>query len=146
MASTVFVSGLNDAYALLNNARTLPQTPNGKTLIDTYSRAVVLFSWIALEEIVRHEYRERTLTAPSPKLWTCITDLLANRPAPLFASFDASKGTFLARREVRNSVVHSLETAAAISLNDAEEAFTYCKTAVEAISRYRLEFAGSNIF
>jgi hypothetical protein len=137
MSRFIQISTLNDAEYFLNNARGLPLTTTGRRRSDIYRKSVVVFSWMALEEIVRLELASSHLKAKSYRLWDQIELLVSNKSSHDLAGFDASKNAFLKQRKVRNGVAHALEIGAEVTLEEASSCFSYCKAAIAAIVGFR---------
>src|SRR5579872_1224206 len=119
---------LNDAYYYLNQCKGLPDIPSSEPLRQRNLRACVLFSWIAVEEMLDYSVgelvRQKLLKAtPRGKFYQRLTKVLLLRGAVPIEIEE-----FRAMRRIRNLLSHPTTTAPEVSLNvqDAREVFDYC--------------------
>lgn len=132
---------LNDAYYYLNLCKGLPDIPSSEPLLQRHLRASVLFSWIAVEEILHHSAAEllsrKVLTdIPSGKLSAMLAQVLAARGA---APLDMRQ--FRDMRRVRNSLTHpATTTTGQVSLNreQVRKVFEYCVSLAKSLTPGKL--------
>ena len=134
MAAYIESSNLNDAEYFLNHARGLPLTTTGKRRLDVYTKASVVFAWMALEKIVRLELASSTLGNHPLRLWDQMDFLIRNKAAASPIEFDGSKASFLVQRKVRTGVAHALSVGAEVTIDEAASCLAYCKAAISAIT------------
>lgn len=124
-----YCTTLDDAYYFLNRSKGLPDVPRSVPLKQRYLRATVIFSWIALEEMLDYSgadaVRRRILReTPRGSLLDRLKVLLsALGRAPL------DRDEFLSRRAVRNHAIHRASSesgALPIAADEARQVFDYC--------------------
>ena len=144
MAAYIESSNLNDAEYFLNHARGLPATTTGKRRLSVYTKASVVFAWMALEEIVRLELAASPVGNHPRRLWDQMDFLIANTTRVSPVAFDGSRASFLAQRRVRNGVAHALSVGAEVTIEQAASCFAYCKAAISAITGFPLIVNGAS--
>jgi len=132
---------LNDAFYYLNQSKGLPDIPSSEPLRQRNLRACVLFSWIAVEEMVHYSagdlLRQKSLKAmPRGRLSDMLTEVLLRRGAVPIKIEE-----FRAMRRVRNLLTHPATTSVPevfLSLKHACGVFDYCASLVEQIAPHKL--------
>ena len=84
LSTFVKVVTLTDASQFLSDAKGLPDTLSGRRRCSTYLRAVILFSWVAVEEVIKeriHYYSRLGAPHPPTKLYDKAVYVLAVRTA-----------------------------------------------------------------
>lgn len=128
MAMYMTFSTLNDASVFLNTLKGLPDTKTARRRADVYTRAIVVFSWIALEEGMKDRLKEANLPVSNNRPWDDLKILLRRRVGSFVNSNVATtKKEFMAQRKLRNTVVHALYTDVPVTFQQAADSFEYCK-------------------
>lgn len=139
MSLIYYCSLLDDAIFFVNQATGLPDVPSSQPLRDRYTRASILFSWIALEEMLDYAIEEQGLwaTAPAKPLRSRLDFALQaiGRP-PVEAE------AFSAARKLRNRLTHpvingKVEVA---SLEDARRVFDFCSGEIKSLFRHEVRW------
>jgi hypothetical protein len=132
---------LNDAYYYLNQCKGLPDIPSSEPLRQRNLRTCVLFSWIAVEEMLHYSSAElihqKVLTAmPVGKLSARLTQVLGLKGAAPINIED-----FRAIRQVRNSLAHPTSAAAtevSLTLTQTQKVFDYCLALIRILAPHEL--------
>jgi hypothetical protein len=128
---------MNDAYYFLSQSQGLPDIPSAEPLRQRYFRACVVFSWMAIEEMLDYSttelLRQKKLDkVPKGGLLDRLDRILAIRGASKINAIE-----FKALRRIRNRITHPISTAADDELLDATQTragFDYCLKLLELIS------------
>jgi hypothetical protein len=129
------ITTLNDAESFLNGSRGLPSIISARGRVLVYNRAVVILSWISVEEIVRNEGQKLFPKPPSRSLWDAIRAILATKINPPSAKqAEAMRLEFLAQRRLRNRIVHPADQEYDVTLDEAATCFGYCKSLINSLS------------
>ena len=127
-----YCSILDDAHFFLNQAQGLPDVPSSRPLRDRYIRACILFSWIALEEMLDYAIQERGLSkgAPPTPLRKRLDFTLKAGGQP---SVDAV--SFSATRRTRNEITHPIiyGKLVVVAFRDARNAFDFCSRTIQIL-------------
>jgi hypothetical protein len=120
---------LNDACWFLNQAKGLPDVPKTQQLISRYLRATVVFSWVALEQMLTaaiDEYiaKGKMVRSSIPKR---LRDKLEHVLAAQGKTLD--RVNFKKHRDLRNDITHDDRV---FSISDVEEAHLFCIETIEA--------------
>ena len=132
---------LDDAYSLLLEARGLPGVASAMPRVQRCVRTCILMSWIALEEGMDHSvdlWKQQGQTfgrlpaALKPRLSTILA-VLSRPPVDDVA--------FSVLRKVRNDLTHPRALAGEpdLAVEQAEETFEFCVSAVRAIFPFRVD-------
>jgi hypothetical protein len=121
---------LNDAYFYLNQVISLPAIPSAEPLRQRYVRACILFSWIALEELLADD------TTGQGKLSVRLDKALELRGAKRLDSKE-----FLSLRRIRNLLTHPKKTNSPnddplIGVEQARATFEYCLKMMRSLSSH----------
>lgn len=126
------LSLMDDAYFFLNQAKSLSDTPTARKAKARYVRSSIMFSWQALEDMIKDVLRQSTSRIAVPN------KLSEKLKLALFLSgsgnvFDPSR--FHAHYKKRNDIVHVNAGSPAPEVKDAQETFQYCKETIEFLLR-----------
>jgi hypothetical protein len=114
---------LNDAYWFLHQAKGLPDVPKSQQLVLRYLRATVVFSWVALEQMLGStidDYVSRGKLVRS-SVPTRLRDKLEHVLAVKGKTLDRS--LFKRHRDLRNDITHD-DTL--FSISDVNAAYSFC--------------------
>jgi len=139
LSAIYYIPLLEDADFFIHQARGLPSVTSTKPLRDRFVRACILFSWIALEEVVEHALEKEGLAGAAPaKPFRSRLDfaLVAVGRPPV------DDRLFSDTRKLRNRFTHpvgggKLTTA---SLEDARMVFDFCAGAIRSLLRYEIRW------
>ena len=132
---------LNDAYYYLNQCKGLPDIPSSEPLRQRNLRTCVLFSWIAVEEMLHYSatdlIRQKVLAAmPAGKLSARLTQVLELKgAAPI--TIEEFRNT----RQVRNSLAHPTSAAAtevSLTLGQTQKVFDSCLALIKLLAPHEL--------
>lgn len=134
-----YCSLLDDAIFFVNHAKGLPDVPSSQPLRHRYTRASILFSWIALEEMLDYAIEEQGLLAAAP-------------PKPLRSRLDfalhaigrpaVEAEAFSTARKLRNRLTHPVINgkAAGASIEDARKVFDFCSRAIKSLFTHEVRW------
>jgi hypothetical protein len=114
---------LNDASWFLHQAEGLPEVPKSEQLTLRYLRATVVFSWVALEQMLKtavddYVAQGRLVRSSVPER---LRDKLEHVLAVNGKTLDRS--LFKQHRDLRNEITHGDRV---FSLSDVQAAFNFC--------------------
>ena len=135
MSLTYHFTTLNDAYALLLEAKGLPSVAIATPRVQRCVRACILLSWVALEEALDHAI----------ELWNrkglalgVLPGTLRPRIAAVLAAVSKppiNDATFTTLRKVRNELTHPRASVdePELAVGQAERTFEFCTSTVRAL-------------
>ncbi|MDX6382612.1 MAG: hypothetical protein QOK48_185 [Blastocatellia bacterium] len=114
---------LNDACWFLNQAKGLPDIPKTKQLLSRYLRATVVFSWVALEQMLGYAIDE--YVANGKLIRASVPSRLRDRIEQVFAvsGNQLDRPLFKKHRDLRNDITHS---DGILSISDVQAAYDFC--------------------
>lgn len=139
MSVIYYCSLLDDAIFFVDQAKGLPDVPSTQALRDRYARASILFSWIALEEMLDCAIEERGLSpAALPKRLRSRLDFALHaigRPPVEPESYSTA-------RKLRNRLTHSVinEKAARASIDEARQVFDFCSRTIKDLFKHQVRW------
>jgi hypothetical protein len=116
---------LNDAYWFLHQAKGLPSVPKSNQLILRYLRSSVVFSWVALEQMLDDYVAHRKFDRSS--IPARLRDKLEHVLALNGKTLDSA--LFKTHRDLRNEITHADRL---FNIADVEAGFRFCFDTISA--------------
>ena len=140
---TTYCTTLDDANYFLNQSKGLSNIPSSVPLRERYLRACILFSWIALEEMLGYAAedllkRDLIVKVPIGGLWDRIKVILLARG---LSAPDQQK--FFVIRKIRNLLTHNASNneveGYSLTTQQAQEVLDYCTKIIRESYPYNVK-------
>jgi hypothetical protein len=132
---------LDDAYALLVEAKGLPVVATAARRRQLFARACILVSWVALEECLDHAVE---LWNRKGRVFVRLPGTLKPRLSAVLAAVSRppiDDVAFTTLRKIRNELTHPRATAdePELTVETAEKTFEFCMSVVRAVFPFRVD-------
>jgi hypothetical protein len=120
---------LNDAYWFLHQVEGLPKVPTSEQLTFRYLRATVVFSWVALEQMLNAAIDD--YVAQGKLVRSSVPERLRDKLEYVLAinGKTLDRSLFKKHRDLRNEITHGDRV---FTLSDVQAAFSFCFDTIAA--------------